>query len=341
MHRLEEFDLLIGGLNCHMINSSAFVQSEYHTQDEIIWCVGRAKPIPEWRRVFYLVRDSESWAIALIEFIIIIVILFLITSFEKDPYDIWKSAILTTQAMVNANVMTTVHGLFRFTITWFLFMGLLIQIFWGAFSMNYLTREALQKQVRTFNDLKEYNFHLAATNVASKYLDSEQFDSIEICGNANQCISELNQNDRKAVAISRLYIETLPVGNQFFCFDSTQTINRHSTALLFRKDVQFRLEFERILNRISSGGLVSKWRRDYTRKVAGYESDQVKAVTLKQLSGVFIIMGSIIGVAIIVFILERVIFKKSRIPNSHRFWKTGERLIDGHRHYFLMEKNEK
>lgn len=140
-------------------------------QDEITWCVARAQPIPKWRSIFSMVPNIETHIYVWSTLIVMIIITFLLSTFERRPFDAWKSVIYIFQSVLIGNVTSPKKTFFKILILYFLFINTIICTIFNAFFFNHMTGVALSKQINTFDELKIENFHFASQSSAIKYLN--------------------------------------------------------------------------------------------------------------------------------------------------------------------------
>lgn len=109
---------------------------------------------------------------------------------------------------------------------------------------------------------------------------------------------------------------------------------------MIRRDFRFRKEFEKVFKSICAAGLIPKWEKDLRIKTNNESNEQiVEPLTLDSFRSVFIILGGFLYAAVISRILEEIIFKASNKENAHPFWKLADKLIDGERHFLLLDNH--
>lgn len=122
------------------------------------------------------------------------------------------------------------------------------------------------------------------------------------------------------MASSRLHAQTLPLFQNVFCFEQSRPVNN-------------------LLKKIFASGIVSKFKHDLKldRKMPT-ELIEIYIVKLTYSTGIILILFIIGTLIVIALILEFVIYHKAHSINATKFWKFMDKLICGHRCFFLLEK---
>lgn len=120
-----------------------------------------------------------------------------------------------------------------------------------------------------------------------------------------------------------------------FCFDSSQNIKNYFISFHIRSDYRRSVELNNILIRINEAGFIFEWLKDFE-----YQVPPVGAVLIKQhFRGAFLLYVSILILVLIVASLEQIIHWKCHHANESKYWILAEKLIDGQRHFFLLDKS--
>lgn len=130
--------MITGGLSMDAIIPSMFVQSSFYMEDEITWCVRHAKPIAEWQRLFNIVRDYETYIIGSILIFLVVTGVYLLSTFERRPYDFFEAANRSTQALTSVCNFAAERRLFQIHICLFQIISILLATHFNAFFVQYL-----------------------------------------------------------------------------------------------------------------------------------------------------------------------------------------------------------
>lgn len=168
---IRKYDIIAGGLDPDLIDSSNFIASSIYGHDEFTWCVARSKPIPQWKNLYHLHKDIETWIYGIILFSCVIIGVFLLTTFQRKPLDIWASLILSIQTVIGLPSPFQPEGsMIRSLHVLFCFIALLITTLYNAFTMNFLINIIYNDQISSVDEIFSKNFNLSGNSVALQYL---------------------------------------------------------------------------------------------------------------------------------------------------------------------------
>lgn len=159
-------------MNFHNFKSNEFIASVPYMQDDVTWCVSRSKALPRWRNIYYIPQDAITYVVGIILYIFVIICTYLLTTFEKNPFDI-LILIISIQVLVGFNtVLNPNKMMFRLLFTKFMFIAYwLVQIF-SAFLISYISRIMYEKQIGTVDELIDTRFRLAGQHHDFVYLNN-------------------------------------------------------------------------------------------------------------------------------------------------------------------------
>lgn len=143
-------------------------------------------------------------------------------------------------------------------------------------------------------------------------------------------------DEKMAVAVSKQYIQSMPIQNQIFCFESIERIQAFHKFILIRDDSIFGAVINDAIDNLFNSGIISKWLNDYRLEALVTTNE---ATMDDALIGIILLIGAMLIIPFIVFYCEIVTFKKCREENPNNFWKYTEMLIDGKRHLFVLDQN--
>lgn len=138
-----------------------------------------------------------------------------------------------------------------------------------------------------------------------------------------------------ALITSRLFIETSNLPN-VHCFDRSEQLQTYSNVFFLRSDLPIFAEFSDVFERIVTSRLIPKWVKDL--RIPSQLIDDTasaKPFTLHSAIGPFCVCGPTLLLAIVVAIIEHIIYRQYSANRRSRFWRLAQKLIDGKRHYFL------
>lgn len=156
----------------------------------------------------------------------------------------------------------------------------------------------------------------------------------------------LKINPRLAVAISREHVQNIPLDllSNVYCFENSEIIYDYATKFLVDKNFRFINELNGFIRMASAGGLIEKWRlnakngRNQNFFKRGRKT--YRQFNISSLCG-FLLLGYLIPimVATFVFIIEKIVHKRTNVPKPSRFWRFVKILIDPERHFLIESKS--
>lgn len=121
------------------------------------------------------------------------------------------------------------------------------------------------------------------------------------------------------------------------CLGKSQMFYSYPIALFIRNDSTLIKPINKIIRRATEAGLVNVWLNRLLRERKAKKADLVIGpIELSHLSFIFLLGTGFILLALISFIGEIRIFKRSHAPNAARIWRWLEIFIDGKRHLFVF-----
>lgn len=349
------------------INLPKFEISLPYIQDEMTWCVSQAKPVAQWKSIFYI-AENDVYIVAFFELVIGLYVVFLLYTFEKKPRDIFYCLLLIQQTLIAFPAQFRARNcMFRF------FYGLiLLTSFWFtqifcAYYVVFTSHTTFEKQIATLNEISISEFHLAGDRLTTDQFwvkdvvnihnfrydlhaqiiheiflaqfSQEQIKDFEVCHDIDECLQRLKFDDNLAVAASRLHVQTQPFQEDIFCFDKSQNVYDYSAVFLIQRNFPLKSEFIRLFDKIRYSGLIIKWQEDfveYRRKAR--ESFSEDNISIKALVPTFLYIAT--PIISFVFALELLIYQKSHSNNVNQLWINMDKFISGKRYYLLLKSNQ-
>lgn len=138
-----------------------------------------------------------------------------------------------------------------------------------------------------------------------------------------------------ALITSRLFIESSKLSN-VYCFDRSQELQTYSNVFLFRSDLPILAEVSDVFERIITSGIISKCVKDLRiPKQLMDDTVPVEPFALHNAIGPFCVCCPMLLLAIIVAIVEQVIYRQYSANRRSRFWRLAHKFIDGKRYYLI------
>lgn len=166
-------DLIIGGQHWHSIHSTHsphLIDSLAYFQNDVTWCVQKAKGIAKWKTIFKVADPIVMACISVAAFFVTSSV-WMFLGFEKPSRDIWSAALLTT-----ASIAATPYKIKpKKTSVRIFYLYLLIMSFLGAsvlvsFLFAISTHPMYEHQIANFEEVISKKIHLAAERETKDFL---------------------------------------------------------------------------------------------------------------------------------------------------------------------------
>lgn len=225
---------------------------------------------------------------------------------------------------------------------------------------RYIKVPVSHSQTKTIREMMENDFRLFGT---SEFLDAIRSDervsfrihtqvfkltfilfqyskikSFGVCNNLNNCL-RLLEDDKVAIGGSRQHILNIErfSPSKIHCFDSKERVISYYISFLMRSDFHLISKINRIIRKLSDGGLIVYWDRISKRK-RERELPYVIPIKLKLehfYFGMFFTISCGSFLATLIFVLEIFVSKKMKQKRKPKIWTYLAWFIDGERHCLI------
>lgn len=164
-------------------------------------------------------------------------------------------------------------------------------------------------------------------------------EGFEICNDLDICLSWLQHNAKLAVAVSHEHARNnrLIPYSQMYCFENSEAIYEYALKFLVRDKFPFLLELNQFIRLADAGGLIRKWNSNRSTLIEFQHNEKYyNQITIEHFFGFFFLLSGILLFAFSIFILEIIVHKNVNKPNSKKFWRNIQMIIDSKR-YFCCE----
>lgn len=162
-------DFVVGGQTRQSIRSN-FIDSEAYFQDDLTWCVQKAKLRPKWKQ-FLLTFDMHGVLCIFGAAIPATLIFYLSSGYERRAMDIWTAAFLIIQAI--SGTSSTYHpkrSSGRIFYLLLLHLGFFCISLIVSYLITIITNPNYEHQISSFEEIRAANFRLAAEEETKNYL---------------------------------------------------------------------------------------------------------------------------------------------------------------------------
>ncbi|EDX13067.1 GD18908 [Drosophila simulans] len=341
-----EIEMIVGGID-EDPSISQFVSSSipYH-QDELTWCVARAK-----RRhgFFNFVATFNADAGFLIGIFVVTCSLVVwlaqrVSGFQLRnlngyfPTCLRVLGILLNQAIPAQDFPITLRQLFALSFL----MGFFFSNTYQSFLISTLTTPRSSYQIHTLQEIYSNKMTVMGTSEHVRHLnkDGEIFkyirEKFQMCYNLVDCLNDAAQKEHIAVAVSRQHSFYNPriQRDRLYCFDRRESLYVYLVTMLLPKKYHLLHQINPVVQHIIESGHMQKWARDLDMRrmiheeITRVREDPFKALTFDQFRGAIAFSGGLLLVASCVFAFELCFVKYvHRSENRNRKTKKSRKKV--------------
>ncbi|XP_064552897.1 uncharacterized protein Ir87a [Drosophila montana] len=323
-----QIEMIVGGID-EDPSISQFVSSStsYH-QDELTWCVAKAKR--EHSLFNFLASfDTSAWLLLLL-FIIVsslaVQVAQHVSAFKLNNQHNYLTiclrmlGILLTQA-INVNTRTLSLALRLLFFTAFI-LAFFFSNTYQSFLISTLTTPTTQAQISELEEIygKRMTIMVSSENVRHLNKEGETFkyirEKFQICYNIVECLNYAADNEHIAVVVSRqhAFYNAHIQRNRLYCFDRRESLYVYPVAMLLPKKFHLLHHINAVIQHVIESGHMQKWARDLDmvrmiqEKIARVQEDAFKALTLAAFHGAILFASLLLLLASGVFVLECLVY---------------------------------
>ncbi|XP_034484456.1 uncharacterized protein LOC117789533 [Drosophila innubila] len=323
-----KIDVIVGGIDEDPSISQVVSSSTSYHQDELAWCVARAKRKHSFFN-FLAGFNTYAWCLLLI-FIISSSLAVLaaqkVSGFRLNSLPNFFSisirmlGILLTQAInVDAQAMPLV---LRMLFALAFYMAFFFSNTYQSFLITTLTTPTTQTQISHLEEIYGNRMTILVSSEHVRHLDKEGEtfkyirEKFQICYNIVDCLNEAADNEHIAVAVSRqhAFYNARIQRDKLYCFDRRESLYVYPVAMLLPKKFQLLQQINGIIQNVIESGHMQKWARDLDmvrlihEKIARAQEDDFKSLNLSQFHGAFAFASALLLLASGVFALESLVY---------------------------------
>ncbi|CRK87351.1 CLUMA_CG001153, isoform A, partial [Clunio marinus] len=335
-------DLMLGGLYENPISRKLVSPSIPYYQDDITWCVAKAKFAQTWLNVF-IIFNLTTWFIIIFTLVASSVFLYAIAYFTKQTKEnfTWVFLITVTLSTGQYGHYWPNRSSIRFFLIILYFYGLHINTAYHSSLINVLTNPRYEDQIKTMEmaieagltfevNVNTMEFFNSKGDWISKYLLSNH----KLCRNIDKCFKKIKKDRKVAVALSRAHALNNPFrfieDEDFFCFPVSDDVVIYSVVMMFRRFHHLLADINKKIRTISESGLLTKWQKDSQSEGDNEVEDSSDAVghgsvkmvlRVEHVEGAFLLVLLGLATGFLVFLVELSIFyirKKYKIIMKRR-----------------------
>ncbi|XP_052859319.1 uncharacterized protein LOC128266682 [Drosophila gunungcola] len=317
-----EIEMIVGGID-EDPSISQFVSSSipYH-QDELTWCVARAKRRHGFFNFVATFKADAGFLLGLFVVTCSLVVLVAqrVSGFRLGnlngyfPICLRVLGILLNQSIAVQNFSLTLRQLFALSFL----MGFFFSNTYQSFLISTLTTPRSSNQIQTLEDIYINRMTIMGTSENVRHLnkDGEIFkyirEKFKMCYNLVDCLNNAAENEHIAVAVSRQHSFYNPriQRDRLYCFDRRESLYVYLVTMLLPKKYHLLHQINPVIQHIIESGHMQKWARDLDMRrmiheeITRVREDPFKALTYDQFRGAIAFSAGLLLVASCVFAFE-------------------------------------
>ncbi|CAH2236882.1 jg20291 [Pararge aegeria aegeria] len=317
--RNDSVDLVIGNVEVTRTLRKWFDPTVSYTQDEMTWCVPKARKAAAWDNLIKIFHWS-TWVSILASVIIMGSIFHFMYSKEHRNAPKWPTnSILMTLNMLlgSSSKFDPKSSKFRILVFGWLCFSLNMIITYESFLRSSLMHPRFEKQISSESDLIHSGIPLGGREIYRSYFETNNASGFYLY---RKYISTTFSEGIKRAAIGRNFAvvssrrqaeymdQILGKGEALiYCFPERNNLYKYGVVLLTRQWFPMLERFNNIIRSVSENGLIDKWNEELFIHRISSESTTVVSLGIQHLLGAFVLTGILYAVTIVVFIGELVV----------------------------------
>lgn len=303
------------------MNKSVHVTDPY-AYDDVTWCVHTSDLAPPWLNTFKT-YSWQLWVACGVSILGSSMFLYMLIKYEDET----KHHNLAWSCL---NIFGTIIAVF--TVHYFpnkifirIFMASVILAginLWAAYTsslISFLTKPRYDKQISSVPEAVANNYVFYGSINYFDFIQENKMDEpgyaevvkhYEVCDSLEQCFNSFHLNKKSAIATSRIQAlyNSQSLSIQKYCFERSQNIYEYSVTTLTYPYHHLLPILNDMIGRVLQSGLIVKWTHDVEVQRAPEEMQREIKLSIRNLEGVFVMLGIGIFLAIVAFVVEWVYF---------------------------------
>ncbi|XP_039757885.1 uncharacterized protein LOC120632146 [Pararge aegeria] len=316
MLRNDSVDLVIGNIEVTRTIRKWFHPTVSYTQDEMTWCVPKAKPAATWDNLIIIFQWSTWVATTVSVSIMGSVFHFMYYKERDEKITKWptNSILMTFSMLLGWGArFEPKSSAFRILIFVWLCFSLNMAISYESFLRSFLIHPRFEKQISTESDLIQSGIPLGGRDLYKSYFENNNASDFYLYRKYNS--TAFSEGIRRvaiesfAVVSSRRQAEYMDqkLGKGaplIYCFPESNNLYKYGVVLLTRKWFPMLERFNNIIRSVSENGLIDKWNEELFLHSTREITSAILPLSIQHLLGAFILIGILYAVSVGIFIGE-------------------------------------
>lgn len=337
--REESADIAMGSLALSEQRAEKFDFSTTYYTESLTWCVPHAKSQPAIEKLTNTLK-TETWVVLVFAYCLCSLLVWALSHLETKELKFYKSFPNVMQNTLSIVLGMAVKTLPKTTIVrCFLFLwifnSLVMGIYYTTFMISTLTGSSYVDQISTLDGIFESKLKLYLMPNTIQYFNGSTWQMRKVlkewnnCTHIHDCLARVAYQRDSAICIPRLYLEYVnnryvDANKQPLLYYFKESVVSYPVTMYMTKGYPLKQRINELVEWIVSAGFIKAWERnvfDYKWKNAttlaeeSMEEPEYNWLTIHHLEAVLFSLAIGHSVAVLVFILEILVFKRT---NSNR-----------------------
>lgn len=330
------------GITGPTIERHRFLDHNYcHLQEYCTWCVPKARIAPAWRGLLDIFQYL-TWIAMIAMYILISVLIWAFASTSpRDPttYPLLKNSMnYIFSIFLNVSTYETpVKKSARMIFIFWVIFGLHFTIAYQAKLISVLTNTVYEKQMDTVDEMLNSNMPFLLIYTLKRYFANTDdwrvkriSDNFQGCYDSDACLNRIAYQRNLAFFTLKVHMDfdTMKYVDStgrplIYCFDNYYLV--YPAQMYLTKGFPLRDRIDQVIFRIRDSGLLLKWKSDVFWKWRHRFLNSIpladnsnKPLTIKHLLAVFFVAAVGYCFALLVFVIEILIFYINKRRNKNK-----------------------
>lgn len=319
-----EVDVIMGYMVSGPDTQRIFDVTAAYFQDSLVFCVPRAKQL---KGLMILSQNLDNSVL-----LILIALCFIVSSlvyysrnievekiraYRKFPEILTNVFKLMIGISVTKLPLTKVN---RFILIFWIISTYWFHLLYTTILIKSLSSFYSEHQISTFEEILEFRKTIQYYSLCSNYLDMQKLSGVEtiLCKNYLECLNRTVLNEKYVTCMPKLNVQYLSHNfldadgySKLSCFKDN--IVTYPIQMLMWKGHPLKPRINTLVNRLSAGGFIQKWKKDVFYELRKdmkefVASDRI-VLTLSHLGIPFLLLSIIHPLSCLIFLIELVTYR--------------------------------
>lgn len=170
-----KFDIFIGALDENDVTRNVFVASRPYYHDTLTWCVKKDPAAPLWKQPFLITKDYSLHLTLMSLGMLVGIVVYYIHQYERFQWNYLRIMICgLSMAFAYPHRYQPRNSMHRIMYIIYASACLINSTVWSTFMMRTITHPYLDREIRTIDDILNYNLRLIGDNFTFQKLREQK-----------------------------------------------------------------------------------------------------------------------------------------------------------------------